>query len=159
MAANTPVVPESSGNDLAAPAVALKSCMPTVERYSSHYGRYNGSIDKRGANSTTHTAEVRFPGKPGLAVVKAFALNDHGWANEAIAWALGQCLGVVMPPQAMMLLVAPGELASEKDLELVSAHNLWGTGSIVLWCASRLDVKNPQGVWSVRWERVVMSKP
>lgn len=158
MSGNTPVVP-GGGQGLAATAVVSRSWMPTVGRYASHYVRYNGSIDKRGANPTTHTAEVRFPGKPALAVVKAFSLNNHGWANEAIAWALGNCLGVVMPPQGMLLLVAPGELADEKDPELVSAHNQWGTGAIVLWCASRLDIKNPQNVWSVRWERVVMSKP
>jgi hypothetical protein len=64
-----------------------------------------------------------------------------------------------MPPQAMLLLVAPGELATENDPELVSAHRLWGIGTIVLWCASRLDIKNPQSVWSARWESVVMSKP
>lgn len=159
MSGNMPVVPGSGGSGLAVPAVAPKSWMPTIGRYASHYGRYNGSVTKRGANPTTHTAEVRFPGKPALAVAKAFASTDRGWANEALAWALGHCLGVVMPPQAMLLLVAPGELASEKDPELVAAHSLWGTGPIVLWCASRLDIKNPQSVLSARWEHVVMSKP
>ncbi|WP_263561975.1 hypothetical protein [Paucibacter sp. DJ1R-11] len=148
-----------SSDDSATSSIASKRWIPPVERFASHYARYNGPIGKLGANPTTHTAEVRFLGKPGLGVVKAFALSDFGWVNEAIAWALGNCLGVVMPPQGMLLLVAPGELGSDKEPELMAAHNLWGTGAIVLWCTSRLDIKCPQNVWPIHWERVVMSKP
>lgn len=134
--------------------------LPTVERYSSHYIRYNGPVGRTGANQTTHTAEVRFPGAPGLAVVKAFPFNDKGWINEAVAWTLGMELDVGVPPAAMLLAASPADLSDATEPELVLARSQWGVaGPIVLWCASRLDIKPPQHVWPVAWERVVMSKP
>jgi hypothetical protein len=134
--------------------------LPAVERYSSHYIRYNGPIGRKGANQTTHTAEVRFPGAPGLAVVKAFPFRDKGWVNEALAWTLGMELDVGVPPTAILLAASPSDLAGATEPELVRARSQWGSaGPIILWCASRLDIKPPQHVWPVAWERAVMSKP
>ena len=81
-----------------------------MERYSTHYVRYNGPIGQMGANQTTHTAEVLFPDGPGLAVVKAFPLKDKGWINEALAWTLGTELEVGVPPTAMLLAAGPDDL-------------------------------------------------
>jgi hypothetical protein len=81
--------------------------VPVLERYASHYERYNGPIGRTGQNKTTHTAEVKFPGGTGLAVAKAFSVFDKGWLNEAIAWALGRALNVSVPPRAMLLAAAP----------------------------------------------------
>nr|DAF77709.1 MAG TPA: hypothetical protein [Caudoviricetes sp.] len=134
--------------------------LPAVELYSSHYLRYNGPIGRLGANQTTHTAEVNFPEGPALAVVKAFPLKEKGWVNEALAWALGNALNVGVPPKAMLLAASPSDLAGCKDPELSLANSMWGqSGPIMLWCASRLEIKMPQQVWPVGWERIVTSKP
>src|SRR5690242_16946122 len=83
----------------ATPATSAgKPALPTIERYSTHYVRYNGSVGLKGANQSTHTAEVKFPTGAKLAVVKAFPLADKGWVNEALAWALGEALDVGVPP-------------------------------------------------------------
>jgi hypothetical protein len=143
---------------MAVPAAALvATAMPTLERYASHYERYNGPIGLRGANQTTHTAEVRFPDGAALAVVKAFPVGEKGWLNEAVAWTVGRALGIPVPPKAMLLAVAPSELAAATDPELAIAHRHWAaSGPIVMWCASRLDVKPPQNVWRMNWEAAVI---
>ncbi len=160
MADTTPIATNSSAPPPSSAAPTRVRTLPAVERYSSHYIRYNGPIGSRGANQTTHTAEVRFPGAPGLAVVKAFPFSDKGWINEALAWALGMELDVGVPPAAMLLAASSDDLAGATEPELVLARNQWGSaGPIILWCASRLEIKSPQHVWPIAWERVVMSKP
>lgn len=155
----SPVVPSISNASSPVGASKVRS-LPLVERYSTHYVRYNGPIGQMGANQTTHTAEVLFPEGPGLAVVKAFPLKDKGWINEALAWTLGTELEVGVPPTAMLLAAGPDDLMNAQEPELLLARNQWGSlGPIVLWCASRLDIKQPQLVWPVGWERAVMSKP
>lgn len=152
---------DTNASDPTTPAATPKvRCLPAVERYSSHYIRYNGPIGRTGTNQTTHTAEVRFPGAPGLAVVKAFPFSDKGWINEALAWTLGMELDVGVPPAAILLAASPADLANATEPELMLARSQWSlAGPIVLWCASRLEIKPPQHVWPVAWERVVMSKP
>lgn len=155
----TPTSPNDGTH--APPAIQPSSgALPSLKPYSSHYLRYNGPIGQLGANQTTHTAEVMFPDGPGLAVVKAFSFMDKGWVNEALAWALGKELDVGVPPAAMLLAASPDDLAGSKDPELSVASSLWGSaGPIILWCASRLDIKLPQQVWPIGWERIVTSKP
>ena len=155
-----PISPNGDLNPITAVAPSGGDVLPPVELYSSHYLRYNGPIGRLGANQTTHTAEVNFPGGPGLAVVKAFSLKEKGWVNEALAWALGNALDVGVPPKAMLLAASASDLASSKDPELSLASSLWGhAGPIMLWCASRLEIKMPQQVWPIGWERIVTSKP
>lgn len=138
-------------------AAAKASTVPAVERFSTHYERYNGPVGALGANVTTHTAAVRFAEGSGLAVVKAFSVFDKGWLNEAIAWVLGSALGVNVPPRAMLLAAAPSDLAGATEPELVLANkNLAMHGPVVLWCASRLDVKPPQSVWSANWATQIL---
>ena len=137
--------------------VTTKTSTPQIERYSSHYERYNGAIGQ-GANKTTHTAEVRFDASStGLAVVKAFSFHDKGWLNEAIAWTLGRAIGLAVPPKAVLLVAEPNELAKVIEPELALAYQTWVNGGpIVLWCASRLATKPPQHMMSASWETVAL---
>lgn len=153
-------MPNASGDNTLSTLAGAKKLLPTIERYTSHYLRYNGPIGRAGENKTTHTAEVKFPAGPTMAVVKVFPLRDKGWVNEALAWCLGTELDVGMPPRAMLLAASPSDLYEATDPELVLARTLWtGSGPVMLWCASKLEIKPPQHVWGRRWELAVMSKP
>lgn len=138
---------------------AAEPLLPTIERFATHYLRYNGLLGSIGANPSTHTAEVRFRSGPALAVVKAFPLGDRGWVNEAVAWALGSELSIGVPPQATLLVATPDEASDSKVPGLETALRAFGRVPLVLWCATRLDTKPPQQVWRMKWERVVLSKP
>ena len=157
---SSPQVVDRGGAGVADSAASVKVTQgnaPPIDRYSTHYERYNGQIGQ-GANKTTHTAEIRFDQSLiGLAVVKAFAFADKGWLNEAVAWTLGRSLGLAVPPRAILLVAAPGELASASEPELQVAHaTLSPKGPIILWCASRLETKPPQQVLSMSWETVIL---
>ncbi|MEK8028018.1 hypothetical protein [Pseudaquabacterium rugosum] len=159
MNGTTPSPTAASEPDTASPTEKLLK-LPIIERYTSHYARYNGSIGRKGENQTTHTAEIRFPGHTQLAVVKAFPLKNKGWVNEALAWTLGMELDIGVPPAAILLAASPSDLANATEPELVFARNQWGAdGPIVFWCASRLDLKPPNQVWRINWEHAVTSKP
>ena len=139
-------------------AQSATSFTPSIERFATHYERYNGSIGQ-GANKSTHTAEVRFDSATHeLAVVKAFSFLDKGWLNEAVAWTLGQAAGVAQPPKAVILVATLEELSGMTEAEMVLARNLdAGRGEpIVFWCASRLATKPPQYLSSLSWENVVL---
>ena len=131
---------------------------PHVDRYATHYERYNGPIGQ-GANKTTHTAVVRF-GNEGhhLAVVKAFTYLDKGWLNEAIAWTVGRIVKLAQPPRAMLLVATLDELAQSKDPEIARAYIEFAPmkAPVVLWCASRLDTKPPQHLSALHWEDVAL---
>lgn len=65
-----------------------------------------------------------------------------------------------VPPHAMLLAASPDDLISAKEPELVLARNQWaGAGPIIFWCASKLEIKQPQYVWSTGWERAVTAVP
>ncbi len=152
--------PAQSAGSATSVAALRKPRLPTVERYSTHYVRYNCPISLKGANQSTHTAEVKFPTGPKLAVVKAFSLREKGWVNEALAWALGEALDVGVPPESILLAVSAADLASATEPELVHARDQLGSlGPIMLWCATRLDLKPPQYAWRLNWERAATSKP
>lgn len=143
----------------ATPATEVEAVvMPHIDRYATHYERYNGPIGQ-GANKTTHTAVVRF-GNDGhhLAVVKAFTYVDKGWLNEALAWTMGRIVKLAQPPRAMLLVATLDELAQSKDPEIARAHAEFApmNAPVVLWCASRLDTKPPQHLSALHWEDVVL---
>lgn len=104
------------------------------------YVTYVGPLAHRGANPTTHLAEVRYPVQtaPVVSVVKL--LNPDGLCacNEAMAWLFLRAAGVPTPRHAAILTMS--EAKAIKVLGKKTIHTgLVHQGFVLAWASKKLD--------------------
>lgn len=141
--------------------------MPTIHRasFKQGYRRYSGPLASElsaslGMNRSTHVAQVCLnpedPNTPERAVVKYFQYQDRGWANEYLAWALAQELGVATAPRAALLIGTKDDITPAHGAELAEAIR-YANGPIVLWCTSAVSPTKPvQQVLGHSWEMAAL---
>lgn len=106
----------------------------------NNYLSYIGALAHRGANPSTHLAEVRYPvQRTGvLSVVKLMPPDGVGVCNEAVAWLLLRAIGLPSPKQAGIFVMSESKLKAVLGRRAVPDE--WvSQGHVLAWASQKLD--------------------
>ncbi len=113
------------------------------------YVTYVGALAHRGANPTTHLAEVRYPVQtaPVVSVVKLLDPNGLCACNEAMAWLFLRAAGVPAPRHAAILTLS--EAKAIKALGKKTIHpELVHQGFVLAWASKKLDFSSIKALFA-----------
>lgn len=113
------------------------------------YVTYVGAMQHRGANATTHLAEIRYPAQtaPVISVVKLLHPSGLGACNEAMAWAFLRAAGVPAPRHAAILTLSEAKavkILGRKAIHASLAHQ----GHVLAWAAKKMDFHSIKAVFA-----------
>lgn len=125
----------------------MNSAFPLLD--DSAYVTYVGGLQHRGANSTTHLAEIRYPEQkaPIISVVKLLHPSGLGACNEAMAWLFLRAAGVLAPRHAAIVQLSAAK--AFKVLGKKSIHpSLVHQDRVLAWAAKKLDFHSIKAVFA-----------
>lgn len=113
------------------------------------YITYIGPLSIRGANPTTHLAEVRYPvqSAPIISVVKAMPPTGLLACNEAIAWLLLRATGLPSPRNAGVMTLTESKAVKVMGRKAIPAA-LVREGHVLLWTAQKLDFSSIKALFA-----------
>lgn len=102
----------------------------------THYLGYLGPMSHRGANPTTHIADIRYPVQHAgvKSVVKLLPTSGLQACNEAIAWLMLRALGVHAPRTAAIMVMSEKKAKAVLGARLVTQEFVSG-GHVIAWAS------------------------
>lgn len=113
------------------------------------YVSYIGPLSHRGANASTHIAEVRYPvqSAPVMSVVKLMQPDGLRACNEAISWLFLRAAGISAPKHAAILVLSHAKVI--QVLGRNSAPAEWvSSGHVLAWASQKLDFVSIQAMFA-----------
>lgn len=131
--------------------------------HESAYVSYLGPLSHRGANASTHIAEVRYPvqSAPVISVVKLMQPDGLRACNEAISWLFLRAAGISAPKHAAILV-----LSQDKAVQVLGRKSVpteWvSNGHVLAWASQKLEFASIQAVFAgseadAKWLEVLRS--
>ncbi len=107
----------------------------------SAYMGYAGEIRLKGANTSSHLAEIRYPfqQKPLISVVKLLPADGLLAANEAVAWLFLRAAGVPCAPNAALLTMSQSRASQVVDSAVVKRYA--NQGHVLAWASQAIDFR------------------
>ena len=115
----------------------------------SAYVSHIGPLLHRGANPSTHLAEVRYPvqSAPVISVVKLMHPDGLSACNEAISWLFLRAAGINAPKHAAILVLSQAKAVQVLGRGCVPAD--WvSCGHVLAWASQKLDFGSIQAVFA-----------
>lgn len=117
----------------------------------------------RGANISTHLAEVRYPvqSAPVISVVKFMQPDGIRACNEAISWLFLRAAGISAPKQAAILVMSHAKVVQAVGRQCVPEE--WvHQGHVLAWASQKLEFESIQALFAgseadVKWLEVLRS--
>lgn len=129
----------------------------------SAYVSHVGPLSHRGANASTHIAEVRYPvqSAPVISVVKLMQPDGLRACNEAISWLFLRAAGISAPKHAAILVLSHAkavQVLGRKGVPDEWVHN----GHVLAWASQKLEFGSIQAVFAgteadTKWLEVLRS--
>lgn len=127
------------------------------------YVSHLGPLSHRGANASTHIAEVRYPvqSAPVISVVKLMQPDGLRACNEAISWLFLRAAGISAPRHAAILV-----LSHAKAIQVLGRNGVpaeWvSNGHVLAWASQKLDFGSIQALFAgseadLKWLEVLRS--
>lgn len=113
------------------------------------YAAYLGPLKHRGANPTTHIADIRYPdqGAPVASVVKLMNPDGLLACNEALAWMFLNAASVQAPKNAALLALTEKKMVMVLGRKLV--QKAWvNNGHVLAWASQQLDFRSIQALFA-----------
>lgn len=113
------------------------------------YLNFVGAIRHRGANESTHVAEVRYPvQRAGVtSVVKLMRPDGIGLCNEAIAWLFLRAIGLPVPQHAGILIMTEKKAKAVLGRSAVPTELVSG-GYVLAWASQQLAFSSIRALFS-----------
>lgn len=104
------------------------------------YITYVGALSHRGANATSHLAEIRYPVQkaPIISVVKLLHPSGLAACNEAMAWLFLRAAGVPAPRNAALVTLSEAKavkILGRRAIDPAIVHE----GHVLAWAAKKLE--------------------
>ncbi|WP_343593900.1 hypothetical protein [Paracidovorax wautersii] len=113
------------------------------------YVSHVGPLTHRGANATTHLAEVRYPvqSAPVISVVKFMQPDGLRACNEAISWLFLRAAGISAPKHAAILALSHAKAVQAVGRQSVPEE--WvQQGHVLAWASQKLDFGSIQALFA-----------
>lgn len=113
------------------------------------YLGYLASIDHRGANASTHIADIRYPVQraPVRSVVKLLPPSGLQACNEAISWLVLRAIGVPSPRMAALLVLSEKKAKAVLGARIVS-NEFVQDGHVMAWAAQWQDSRSIRALFA-----------
>lgn len=113
------------------------------------YLGYLAPIDHRGANASTHIADIRYPVQraPVKSVVKLLPPGGLQACNEAISWLVLRAIGVPSPKMAALLLLSEKKAKAVLSSRVVSKEFVHD-GYVMAWAAQWQDSRSIRALFA-----------
>lgn len=109
----------------------------------SHYLSFLSPLEYRGANPSTHIADVRYPVQHAgvKSVVKLLPCDGLKACNEAISWMLLCALGLPTPKNAAILLLSEKKAKAAMGRGVVTSEFV-NNGYVLAWAAQMQEARS-----------------